>query len=262
MNLLGIIAVVLLALVNSGLAHSNVERLMRIAPNGTMIGTEGYPRGFVSRTNPQYSDPAVGWLVPPNGNSKILQPDTKVASPPQRTANYSTDLPMLVAAPGDMIALQYQENGHVTIPDVQPNKTNNRGTVFIYGTTDLSPEANILDILYKWTADGTGGDGKGQLLATRNFDDGQCYQVNTNEISIQRQAEFSKPAEEPMGQNLWCQSDVKLPSDLAVGKPYTILWIWDWPTLDRPGVAIPPSSAPDAGPGPGGEVVVIPEICK
>lgn len=260
----GVLLTALLALASHSAAHSNVERLMRIAPNGTMVGKEGFPRGFVSRTNPAYSDPAVGWLLPPNGrpDGKVIHPDDKVASPPQRVANYTNELPMLVASPGDLIALQYQENGHVTLPDNQPNKALNRGTIYIYGTTELAPDANLLDILYQWTPDGTGGDGKGSLLATRNFDDGQCYQLNGGPISQTRVATFAKSAENPMGQNLWCQSDVALPSGLAVGKPYTLIWIWDWPTLDRPDVAAPPSSAPGAAAGTNGAKVEIPEICK
>lgn len=258
------LSIALLALAGASQAHSNVERLMRIANNGTMVGKEGYPRGFISRTNPAYSDPAVGWLIPPNGrpDGKVIHPDDKVASPPQRTANYTEQLPMLVASPGDFVALQYQENGHVTLPQNQPNKPLNRGTIYIYGTTDLAADANLLDILYQWTADGNGGDGKGKLLATRNFDDGQCYQVNDGDISKTRVTTFAKPAENPMGENLWCQSDVLLPSDIPVGKPYTLIWIWDWPTMDRANVATPPSSAPGAAPGPNGEKVKIPEICK
>lgn len=260
----GILTTVILALASNCHAHSNIERLMRIAPNGTMVGKDGFPRGFVSRENPQYSDPAVGWLIPPNGrpDGKVIHRDDKVANPAQRTANYTDELPMLVAAPGDLVALQYQENGHVSIPEGQANKPANRGTVYIYGTTHLDPSANLLDILYKWTPDGTGGDGKGRLLATRNFDDGQCYQINNGAISQSRVSTFAKAAELPMGENLWCQSDVALPSDLAVGKPFTLLWIWDWPTMDRANVSFPPSSAPGAAPGPNGEKVEVPEICK
>ena len=255
-------AMVILALVSHGLAHSNVERLMRIAPNGTMVGKEGFPRGFINRESKDYSDGAVGWLIPPNGRSdgKIIHANDTVASPSQQTANYTDELPMLVASPGDIVALQYQENGHVTLPQNQANKPANRGTIYIYGTTDLAPGAPLLDILYQWTADGTGGNGKGRLLATRNFDDGQCYQINDGDISKSRVAEFAKEAETPMGANLWCQSDVALPSDLVVGKAFTLIWIWDWPTMDRPDVKFPPSSAPGAALGPNGEKVITPEI--
>lgn len=37
-----------------------------------------------------------------------------------------------------------------------------------------------------------------------------------------------------MGANLWCQNDIALPTDIPTGKPYTLYWVWDWPT--EPGV--------------------------
>lgn len=244
-------------------AHTSVERLMRIANNGTMIGPEGFPRGFVQRGAGVDFDGQNVWLIPPNGNRpKTILPDDKIARSTQRTLNYTDQFKRLTAAPGDLVALQYQENGHVTLPGGQANKPANRGTVYIYGTSDFNGNSNLLDIHYKWNKAGTGGDGKGKLLATRNYDDGVCYQVNAQSISLQRQAKFPKKAEDPMGVNLWCQSDVSLPSDLPVGKPYTLLWVWDWPTMDRPDVPYPPSSAPGAAPGVGGATVKTPELCK
>jgi hypothetical protein len=128
-----------------------------------------------------------------------------------------------------MVALRYQENGHVTIPSTQVGKPPNRGTVFVYGTTQPSNSDTLLGIHKVWTPDGKGGDGRGVLLATRNFDDGQCYQVNSQLLSEERQAEFKHEAVNPMGTNLWCQTDVQLPSSIDADK-YTLYWVWDWPT--------------------------------
>jgi hypothetical protein len=242
-------------------AHSGVERLMRVATNGTLVGKEGYPRGFIPRNSPAFQDEYYTYLIPPNGRAKIIQDDDKIAHPQQRVSNYTEPFKPLTAAPGDLIALQYQENGHTTLPGNQPNKTLNRGTVYIYGTPELSSDANLLDIHYKWNTAGTGGDGKGILLATRNFDDGRCYQINGQAISQDRQAKFPKKAEPPMDNVLWCQNDVALPPNLSVGKPYTLIWVWDWPTMDRANVPYPPSSAPGAAPGVDGALVKIPELC-
>ncbi|KAH8906088.1 hypothetical protein BR93DRAFT_938603 [Coniochaeta sp. PMI_546] len=242
-------------------AHTSVERLLRVAPNGTTIGAEGFPRGFWPRGAPGYFDNANIYLIPPNGPvDKVIRPDDKIAHPAQRTSNYTTANPPLKAAPGDMIVLQYQENGHTTLPNAQVNKTLNRGTVYIYGTPSLSTDANLLDIHYQWNAKGTGGDSKGKLLATRNFDDGRCYQDNTQEIATQRRQKYPKATEQPMGDNLWCQNDLALPVDLPAGKPYTLIWVWDWPTMDRANVTVPPSSAPGAAPGENGAKVKIPEL--
>jgi len=147
----------------------------------------------------------------------------------QTIGNQTSGSPALIASAGDMVALRYQENGHVTLPQNQPGKPANRGTVFIYGTTQPSNSDTLLGIHNVWTADGKGGDGRGVLLATRNFDDGQCYQVNSGTISQQRQKQFPHTPDSLMGTNLWCQSDVTLPSSIS-SSTYTLYWVWDWPT--------------------------------
>jgi hypothetical protein len=68
------------------------------------------------------------------------------------------------------------------------------------------------------------------LLSSQNFDDGQCYQVNSGTISQQRQQEFPHEADALMGVNLWCQQDIALPANAPSGQPYTLYWVWDWPT--------------------------------
>ena len=219
------------------LAHSWVEQLMLIAANGTMTGAAGYMRGYASRAVAGFSDNMDVYLLPPNGRSTggtILATDP-LCHPSQRSSNYSTDFPMLSVSASDYIAMRYQENGHVTLPDVNPTKPLNRGTVYIYGTTEPASEELFLDVFQKWTADGTGGNGRGRLLATRNYDDGQCYQVNAGTISTKRQTDFKKEAESPQGTDLWCQNDIQLPTDLAAGSKYTLYWVWSWPTFNQAG---------------------------
>ncbi|CAK7215536.1 hypothetical protein SCUCBS95973_002508 [Sporothrix curviconia] len=227
-------------------AHSWVEQLMNIASNGTMSGTAGFIRGYVSRAMPGFNDDMDDFLVPPNGRStgNEILPTDSLCHPSQTIGNYSADFPMLTVTPGGYIALRYQENGHVTLPDINPTKPLNRGTVYIYGTTQPSSNELFLDVFQNWTADGTGGNGRGRLLATRNFDDGQCYQINNGNISETRQAEFTKVAENPQGADLWCQNDIQLPSDLVAGSNYTLYWIWNWPTFN---VAGSPTDIPSAG---------------
>ncbi|KAB5578400.1 hypothetical protein GE09DRAFT_1280765 [Coniochaeta sp. 2T2.1] len=241
-------------------AHSGVERLMRIASNGTMVGPEGFPRGFWPRTAPGYYDNGNYHLIPANSDHRNLTKSDPLAHEYQRVSNYTEKNPPLKAAPGDMVALQYQENGHTTKPGGQTNKPLNRGTVWIYGTSDLKGDTPLLDVLYSWNVQGTGGNGKGKLLATRNFDDGHCHENNDGPIATQRNKDFEKPAEDPMGANLWCQTDLALPNDLPAGQKYTLIWIWDWPSMLEPNVAIPPSSAPGAPPSKEGVYIMYPEI--
>jgi hypothetical protein len=221
----------LLALTPLTRAHTWVEQITVIASNGTFTGAPGYARGNVLRTSPEFSDPQMTNLIPPDGRStgtEILPTDLMCKSS-QTIGNQTSGSPALIANAGDMVALRYQENGHVTLPQNQPGKPANRGTIFIYGTTQPSNSDTLLGIHNVWTVDGKGGDGRGVLLATRNFDDGQCYQINSGSISEARQKEFPHQADSLMGANLWCQSDVTLPASIS-SSTYTLYWVWDWPT--------------------------------
>jgi hypothetical protein len=212
--------------------HSWVEQLMVIAPNGTFVGEPGYPRGNVLRTDPGFSDTAMVNLIPPNGRANINQvlPTDKMCRESQQTQTQTDGSPRLKAGPGDAVALRFQENGHVTLPETQLGKPDNRGYIYVYGTTDPKPDDTLLSIHKVWNADGTGGDKRGVLLSTQNYDDGRCYQVNGGEISTQRQTEFPHEADQLMGADMWCQQDIALPKDAPSGKPYTLYWVWDWPT--------------------------------
>lgn len=220
------------ALAASASAHTWVEQLMVIAPNGTMVGEPGFPRGNVRRDTPGFGDPAMVNLIPGNGRTINQILDTDLICKDSQTKQVQTNnSPRLKAAPGSNVALRYQENGHVSLPQGQPGKPENRGTVFVYGTTQPKEDDTFLSIHRQWNAEGTGGDGRGVLLSTRDFDDSQCYQVNGGAISVQRQKTFAHAATPLMGADLWCQQDIQLPASAPSGKPYTLYWVWDWPTL-------------------------------
>ncbi|KAI9171747.1 hypothetical protein HJFPF1_01238 [Paramyrothecium foliicola] len=219
----------IIALANSVTAHSWIESASKVARNGTLVGEVGFARGYVPRTstNPPYSDTIPTYLLPANGQSAYSGDEIinkfKFEANPQ--------FPMLEAAAGDHIALRYLENGHTTLPDNQPNKPRNRGTVFLYGTTRPKDEEKLFDVHLIWNRDGTGGDGRGILLATRNYDDGQCFQPNGGSLSTSRAAEFADEGAKHE-QELACQTDLKLPDNLEPGSIYTIYWYWDWPDLN------------------------------
>ncbi|KKY27224.1 hypothetical protein UCRPC4_g01207 [Phaeomoniella chlamydospora] len=212
-------------------AHSWVEQLTVIAANGTFVGDTGYPRGNVLRTTAGFSDVAMTYLLPPDtrANNTIISSDY-MCKDSQRTQNQTSGSPRLSAQAGAKVALRYQENGHVTLPNTQPGKPANRGTLYVYGTTQTSADDKFLSIYNVWNANGTGGDSRGVLLAKDAYDDGRCYQVNGGNISEARQAEFTHEADETMGADLWCQQDIELPSNLAAGSTYTLYWVWNWPT--------------------------------
>ena len=214
---------------------------MVIGTNGTYEGSPGYSRGFVPRTAAGFDDATMVNLIPPNGRStgnEILATDP-ICKSTQQTLNQTNGFPRLQAPAGSFIAIRYQENGHVTLPQNQPGKPANRGTVSIYGTEDPNQNDTLKAIHNVWNTAGTGGDKRGKLLATADYDDKQCYQVNGGPISTSRQAQFKHTADQVGGADLLCQNNIVLPSDATVGKPYTIYWIWDWPTAPNVDPSLP-----------------------
>lgn len=43
----------------------------------------------------------------------------------------------------------------------------------------------------------------------------------------------NKEAQDPQGVDLWCQADVRLPSDLPTSGLYTLYRVWHWPTVSE-----------------------------
>ncbi|KAJ5174852.1 uncharacterized protein N7482_000729 [Penicillium canariense] len=226
----------LFAFVASSSAHSWVEQLTVIAPNGTFVGTPGYARGNYLRSTSGFSDTTMTYLLPPSSraNVTLILPTDKLCKSTQQTPNQTDGSPRLQASAGAAVALRYQENGHVTLPWNQPGKPKNRGTIYVYGTTQPKTGEKLLDVHGVWNSNGTGGDGRGVLLSQQNFDDGRCYQINSGNISESRQEEYPHQANQLMGADMWCQQDIRLPSTAPSGKLYTLYWVWDWPTA--PGV--------------------------
>lgn len=213
-------------------AHSWVELMHVIHSNGSYTGEAGYPRGFVSRVT-GFNDTEMTYLIESNGDDPYL-------CHPNQRGGQSSGFPRLTASPGSMVALSYQENGHVTFPQNQKGKPANRGTVFLYATNQPKADEKYLDVYSQWTVDGRGGDGRGKLLAALNFDDGQCHNNdNHSDISVQRQEEFRFTPSNPYGANLWCQNNLVIPQETEVGKPLTLYWVWSWPTSPNQDPALP-----------------------
>ncbi|KAK7924667.1 hypothetical protein PG985_006721 [Apiospora marii] len=225
------LANIFLPLLPFAVAHSWVERLRRLGLNGTMIGEPGYMRGAIPRLDPAFDDLKQQHLLPPAGRDASLGilPSDPICRDTQQTPEIRDfTRPPLKAWPGDFLALQYQENGHVSLPQNTPHKPRD-SKVWIYGTSSPSKDDRLLSIHRVWDESGTGGDGRGVLLASRSFDDGRCYQINSEAISVARQEAYRKAPVDPQGADLWCQNDLRLPTDIS--DSYTIYWVWEWPTI-------------------------------
>jgi hypothetical protein len=220
-------------LVHTVLAHTWNEQLSVIENGSFVVGSNGYPRGYVCRTTPGFYDDLMTYQLPPpqDTNRTRINSSDALCAPTQRYANQTENFPRLQASPGSYFAMKYLENGHVTLPQNTPGKPVGGGTVFVFGTSQPSDNELLVDVL-QWTSDGTGGDGRGRLLAAQNFDDGRCYQINTGNISVSRQQEFPNPVQGQPGtvNEQWCETDVAIPSTVAVGSTYTVYWVWQWPT--------------------------------
>lgn len=202
-------------------AHTWVEQVLRIK-DSQLVGPIGYPRAHVPRNDPTFSDVRAQNKVVIGGDAP-LPDDIKMCKPEQTMESYTDEFPMLKANPGDWVSLGFAENGHTTLKtDFKPA---NGGTVFIYGTMEPLPpnEEKLNNIHLVWNAAGTGGDGRGRLLATSNFDNGVCHENNSGPESTKRKQETGLDT-------LLCQADVQLPDDISEGT-YTLYWVWDWPNL-------------------------------
>ncbi|KPM33974.1 hypothetical protein AK830_g12600 [Neonectria ditissima] len=198
-----------------------------------MVGPPGFIRGAVSRDEPSFNDLQMQHLLPPNDRVRpqgVFKSDL-MCRDTQTFGNYSLKFPQLEAHPGDYIALQYQENGHVTLLPNSPQKTDS-GMIYIYGTTNPHDDDRFVDIHKVWNEEGTGGNGRGMLLKTWSFDDGQCYQLNEGQTSATRQRNYPKAAVQPQGSDLWCQTDIRLPS--TTQNTLTIYWVWDFSAPSSP----------------------------
>ncbi|KAI2638507.1 hypothetical protein GGS21DRAFT_443827 [Xylaria nigripes] len=208
-------AILLLAGAPTTNAHSWVEFLYRISATGAFTGDAGYPIGYVPRDSGVSDDVHQNKILDTSTNPPICKPLSS-----SDIATY----PPLRAAPGDYIAMQYQENGHVTQPDLTPRPYRS-GNVYVYGTLEHQDSDGINDVLNAWTIDGKGGNQKGKLLATHYFDDNQCFQNAPGiPLSTERQQKFGV-------NELFCQTDLQLPSDLPTKGTYTLMWVWDWPLI-------------------------------
>ncbi|KAF2965122.1 hypothetical protein GQX73_g8450 [Xylaria multiplex] len=208
-------AISLLAAVPTTNAHTWVEYLYQISSTGAFTGKPGYPIGYIPRTQGVSDDVH---------QNKILDTSTNPAICKPLSSSDATQYPPLQAAAGDYIALQYQENGHVTQPELTLRPYRG-GNVYVYGTTQHQDSDGINDVLNSWTADGKGGNQKGKLLATHYFDDGQCFQdAPGNPIAAERKAKYGVD-------QLFCQTDIQLPMDLPADGTYTLMWVWDWPRI-------------------------------
>ena len=227
-------AALALALAATTTAHSWIEQIALITPNGTYSPNFGYPRGYIGRTDPTFTGGVMVNLIPSltSHRTRINSSDLLCMSSQSSPSTQPAAYPRLSVTPGSTVALRYLENGHVTLPQNQPGKSApSRGTTFVFGTTQPLDDELLTDVL-AWNTNGTAGDARGALIAATNYDDGRCHQINGGAISKERQAEFPNPIPGQTGTNLeiWCETDVTLPADLKPGSVYTAYWVWDWKT--------------------------------
>lgn len=218
-------------------AHTWIEQMRNIGPDGSYVGEYGYPRGFKDKTAPGADlENDMNWLMPPlEQQPPFITADNLLCHGNQRKPVQTDNFPRLKSKPGTWLALRYAENGHVSNPANAPGvldlgRREKGGSVFVFGTKEPKEDEKIAEVL-RWTKDGQGGDKRGILLAVNNFDDGRCYEINQHTADRQKQHPNAPAgaAEGTTGFPLYCETNVQLPEDAEVGKPYTLYWVWQWP---------------------------------
>ncbi|KAF2791306.1 hypothetical protein K505DRAFT_67837 [Melanomma pulvis-pyrius CBS 109.77] len=237
-------AVLALGIVPTVLGHSWITQMRTLDKNGKYVGEYGYPRNFIATSDPGYNgELSMVFLNPPLAQQPpFINFDNTLCHPNQTkpVQSSSNKYPRLQAHPGAWMSLRYAENGHVSNPSplnghvpgtLDLGRRPNGGTVFVFGTTEPKEDERIANVI-QWTKDGKGGDKRGVLLASNDYDDGRCYQVNESPVTKERMAQTKNYA---MGQldgpgnfELLCETNVQMPKDAAVGKPYTLYWVWQW----------------------------------
>lgn len=221
---------VLFLLCGSATAHTWLESLRSIGSNGAFTAAPGFPRGFVSRQDPSFSDDALTYRITTKDAA------TPLCHPNQQIANGYTDpqYPRLKASAGSRIALTYQENGHVSAPQVPEGRPYRSGNVYVYASTSLRDE-DFGGVFGNWSADGSLESGR--LLATHFYDDRRCFQ---NQGSGGTPINAARKAAAAGLESVDCQTDIQLPQDIQSDK-LMIYWAWDWtlwPNTDKSAVEV------------------------
>jgi hypothetical protein len=232
------LAALLVLTANWANAHSWVEQLANIAANGSYVASFGYPRGFADKTvGSSFDQEANKWLLPRDAD--FINKTDLLCHPSQRVPNQAGSFSRLQTSPDSVIAMRYAENGHVTLPGGGTDlvgKPEKGGTVFVFGTKQPRPNETLQNVLH-WTRDGKGGDRGGRLLTAQNFDDDRCYQLRTDTTVLgearRLQTPNPKPGQPGSDHELLCETNVRLPDDVTVGQPYTLYWVWQWPTAPQ-----------------------------
>lgn len=214
-------------------AHSWIEELSNVGLDGSYFAEYDYPRAFVDKGVAGFNQNANEWQLPTPGQ-RLLKTGDPLCHPEQRNPHPSTNFPRLKSVPGGTVAMRYAEGGHVTMDGGGVGlygKPKHGGTAFVFRTRQQNLE-QAMNAALEWTRDGTGGDRRGRLLASQNFDDGRCYENNNTPLANLRRSQISASLSGQAGseKELLCETDVQLPPDLEAGKPYTLYWVWQWPT--------------------------------
>lgn len=168
-------------------------------------------------------------LLPANSQT-TLSNDDRMCKASQSTRNMT--YARLKAPAGSMLALRYREGGHISLSSRRPEKLTT-GTVSVYGTSVPVTDERIMNVHLIWNANGTGGNGRGRLLARASFDDGICYENNGSPLSKLRQGKLPPEITPDIGGHVVCAINVKVPAELRSGSLFTMYWVWDWPSIQQ-----------------------------
>lgn len=100
---------------SKALTHTWNEQLI-IIKNGIFIGSNSYPRGYISRSESGFNNNMMTYLLPLLALERIKVNNLNfLCAPTQRTINQTANFPRLQILPESFVAMKYLENSYVTL---------------------------------------------------------------------------------------------------------------------------------------------------
>ncbi|KAK6496633.1 hypothetical protein TWF481_001624 [Arthrobotrys musiformis] len=217
-SLLGLHHILLILALLTGVGvngHSWVDELT--CASGPFFETDpslppspGYIRNYVGRQSTEIDTLTTFRILDTSSKQPVCAPNTQ--SPGQLQ-----EFPQLNATQGDLIKASYLENGHIwqTLAGQNGPKAS-PGIIYWYGTQNPRSDRDFASVR-EWTADGSGGDGEGFLLAKTDFDDAVCIETGHEDADPQN-PRVGGP----------CSSFFRIPENAEIGKDLTVYWLWDY----------------------------------
>lgn len=152
----------------------------------------------------------------------------KMCRDSQQTPVYTPGFPMLKAAPGSLVRVAHNENGHTSKPTRRPEwslATPDGEIIQVTGDIEyytLTPEIATMT-LQQFRSN------KPKLLTKQAYDDGICTEPSSGQ-GTDTKINHERHAAAGLNENLTieCGTHIQIPPDAKPGQVLSFLWVWDF----------------------------------